>query len=137
MKLLMAIESQDNVENIGTTLAWASRAGYPLRIFIKESDHEQYETALAIAAAEHYLFFPANTLVVNDKPKAYAKREGFDLLLRLPDQLPSFSGKTKNINLDEEVLLFCKRMGEWRLLFNKNPLRKTKRYNDITMERIS
>lgn len=92
MKILVAIESTKRAEEMAhTTLRWAARAGFNLRIFIPDNrQRKKYQWAVDDANYHYWFNIPDSVIEAKSKvgtPMEYAKREGYDLLVLLPDNL--------------------------------------------------
>lgn len=136
MKILVAIESSENPKTLARrTLRWAARAGFNMRIFIPDdSQLPEYLAAVKEANYEWYLDLPDSVIVTKITPKQFAKDEGFDLILYLPDDMRKW--KTSLIH-EINVLEYARQVGAARLRFSKDPNKKYERFsNGAIMERI-
>lgn len=124
MKILVAIESSKRPRKLSkTTLRWAPRAGYDLRIFIPdETQREKYIQAIDNAKYDDYLDLQHDMLIIGDEPLFYAKKNNYDLLVLLPDDLKKW---TELPNLDAVVLEYAGDIGFARSIFGKNLKRKS------------
>lgn len=136
MKLLVAIESSD-IKLVNKSLRWAGRTGYALRVFVKGMDWEPYVDRLKEISENHYINLTQKNLVTDQTPEQYAADNNFDLVLKIPEARPAFSGKRKGINLDEEVMAFAKGVGEARLKLSQSPeLVSVSLKRGVTMSRV-
>lgn len=90
MKILVAIESDKNAEQLAhTTLRWAARAGFDLRIFIP--DRRQLKKYKKFLDEYNYYYWgnidEERSIVAKADPMEWAKANGYDLLVTLPDNL--------------------------------------------------
>lgn len=120
MKILMAVVADGKLTDLHRTLRWCARAGYDLRVFVSKYEHEQYESEMKTIEMEHYIYFEPEVLVIDKDPRKYARKHGYDLILNIPEGQPSFSGRKTRIVLDDEVLLFCEKVGLWRKRLGNN-----------------
>lgn len=121
MRILVAIESSENANTLAkTTLRWAPRAGYNMRIFIPDTGQlSDYQEAIAKANYDEYLDMHDGMIIIGQDPRQYAKQNGFDLLLLLPDNLASWGRKR---NLDKMIIEYAKDVGSARVkLTDANP----------------
>lgn len=89
MKILVAIESSKNSDELThTTLRWASRGGFNTRVFIPDKRQlDKYKRAIEEVNYHYYVDLPYEIIVPNQKPMDFAREEGYDLLVYLPDSL--------------------------------------------------
>jgi len=121
MKILVTVRSTNNAKTLrDRTLTWAPRAGYNFRVIIPdESEREAYEAAVQDAAYHHYLDITTSAIVVTqDSPQAYAKAEGYDLLVAIPDDLRAWK---RNRNRDKMIIDFAADIGAARSRMGKEP----------------
>ena len=120
MKIFVAIESSENPKTLSThTLRWAARAGFNMRIFIPDkSQLPSYLQAIEEANHNWYLALPNTVLVVGAEPKDYARQNGFDLLVSLPQDLRKWNPKA---NHGLNVLQYAADVGKVRTLFSQQP----------------
>lgn len=135
MKVLVAIEGKESPEILcKTTLRWAARAGFNMRIFVKPDQYEQYAEAIKDANYNHYLALSETALITNKTPKEFAKEEKFDLLLKIPDNLKKWISSK---DLDMNVLLYAKEVGIARQEFSEDKTKKQYVFtNGAIMERL-
>lgn len=136
MKILVACKTED-YKNIGDNiLRWAARAGYEFRLFVPYAKHKRFEKAIKDVNWDYYMALGASeTLVFRDDPEDYAKQNGFDLLVTIPDTLQSWRKGSRA--KPEEMALYVKAIGSGRKYFSENPKAKIKRWaNGVTMKRI-
>ena len=136
MKILIAIESSENPKKLSnSTLRWASRAGFDLRIFIPDDNQlEDYKKAVADANHNWYINVPETAIIVKTTPKQYAKENGYDLLVLLPDDLRKWKRLHSH---DRNVLEFATDIGIARLRFSKKPNKKIEVFsNGALMRRV-
>lgn len=135
MKIFVAIESSNNAKVLAnTTLRWAARAGFNMRIFVP-SEKQRRIYAAFIEEANHnwYLDLPDDVVVVGKSPKRFAEENGFDLLVRLPDNLRKWK---RWLNYDLNVLHYAADLGKTRIKF-ADPEKKVERFkNGATIERL-
>lgn len=144
MKILAAIEADGSMEKLDMTLRWASRSGYVVKVFINDNRITEdatrrelsaaYANALADANYHWYLALdPEADLVVGD-PMEYARDNGFDLLLRIPEGLELWRRRR---HFDGQVFFLCDSAGRARLEFSKKPGMRVKHWrNGAMMERV-
>lgn len=136
MRILVAIKSDKNSETLShNTLRWAGRAGYNLRVFIPDNRQlSKYQKAIDDVNYHYYMDIPY-TVIEKGDPLEYAKREGYDLLVLLPDDLPQW-GKTRHPDLT--VLKYANDIGAQRLLFSKYKKRDFKKFpNGASIQRVN
>lgn len=135
MKILAAIQSDKNATIMQDyTLRWAARAGYNMRIFIPDKRQlQKYEKAIEDANYHHYLALP-NTIIETGDPLEYAKKEGYDLLIYLPDNLEYWNKKGGQ---DLTHIYYAEDVGKARVLFSNNPKKKSHKFrNGAEMVRV-
>ncbi len=136
MKLLVAVKSSD-IRLVNKSLRWVGRTGYTLRVFVKGVDWEPYVDRLKEISENHYLNLTAKNLVTDYDPEVYARENGFDLLLEIPEARPAFRQKRVRINLDEEVMEFAKAVGAARKTLSENhELSSVTLRRGVTMRRV-
>lgn len=136
MKILVAIISDNNADVLAkSTIRWAGRTGFNTRVFIPDSSQlNTYKEAIEQANHNWYLDIPPSVLVVRTTPKVYAKRHGFDLLVKIPDNMNKWN---KWHNHDRNPITFAMELSKARGAFSRNDELKVWRFsNDIVMERI-
>ena len=136
MKILVAIEGQglDHKVMGDSTLRWASRAGYDLRIFIKNRQMRKYLEVLADANYHWYLGIDHTQIITNHKPMPWALEHGYDLLLRLPADLLNWRNRA---TMERQVFLYAEAVGKARLKFAQKPGKRVHRFaNGAIMERV-
>lgn len=136
MKILVAIQSSENPVTLSkTTLRWAARAGYNMRIFVPdESQVEQYQEAIADANHNWYLDLPPTVVIGNKAAKEFAKEESFDLIVYLPDNLRKWNPKLTH---DKNVIDYAVDLGAARVKFGSDPKKKLEKFiNGALMERV-
>jgi hypothetical protein len=123
MKILVAIESSKRAEEMAhTTLRWAARAGFNLRIFIPDNRQRKvYEKAVDDCNYHYYFNIPPTVLVAQNKegtPMEYAKANGYDLLLHLPDNLLDY----KSVRDDDKTFIeYAEDVAKARVQFGTKP----------------
>lgn len=135
MKILIAIESSNNSKKLAnTTLRWAARAGFNMRVFIPDATQlPVYKTALIEANYKWYLDLPDTVLEVLE-PKQFALKKGYDLIVYLPDDMLKWDNKKTH---DLNVIEYAKDLGAARLRFGKSPrMRELWFPNGAIMERV-
>lgn len=136
MKILVAIKSNKGAIKLRkNTLVWAARAGYNLRIFIPTPRQlRSYHRMIDQANYDYYLDLIYDVVLVGQNAKEYAKREGYDLLVCLPDDLPRWK---KGDGLDGTVLHYITDIGKKRVEFSKNPSKRVASFsNGVKMYRV-
>jgi hypothetical protein len=120
MKILVAIESTKRAEEMAhTTLRWAARAGFNLRVFIPDNrQRKKYEAAIDDANYHYYFSIPESVLVAGESPMEYAKREGYELLVSLPDNLLDYYAVEDD---DKSFIEYAEDVAKARVAFGKNP----------------
>lgn len=135
MKILVAIESSENPKTLAaTTLRWAARAGYDIRIFVPDdSQTDEYQHAIDDANYKWYLDLKESIIVSNTRPLDYAHDNGYDLILYLEDSMHKWK---RDINHELNVYEYAKDVGEARMRFNQDSNKDTERFaNGAIMER--
>lgn len=114
MKILVAINNPKDAKVLGnTTLSWAPRAGYNMRIFLPDdSKGQEYIEILSHVNYREYLDLHPAMLLVGYDPESYAREHGFDLLLTLPDNLKRWNNRR---NKDRMVIDYVSDVGAARL----------------------
>lgn len=136
MKILVAVQSSENPKTLGrTTLRWAARSGFNMRIFIPDDNQlGPYREALLEANHNWYLDVPPVVLVVGTSPLKFAADEGYDLVVLLPDNLNKWQPKHSH---DRNVIDFAADVGAARAEFAKQPDKKVWRFeNGAVMRRV-
>jgi hypothetical protein len=120
MKILVAIQSDNNAQILAKkTLSWAPRAGFNCRIFIPyEAQRQAYEAIIEDVNYNEYLDLQKSMIEVSLDPKAYAKAEGYNLLLLLPDNLRAWK---RNNNRDKMVIDYSIDIGAARKELSDSP----------------
>lgn len=138
MKILVAIQSSENADMLAhTTLRWAGRAGYNMRIFIPDdSQREDYEAALLEANHEYYLDIPESVIEIGKDPVQYAKDNQYDLVVFLPEGLSEWNKENK-LGLDKTVIDYAEDVGRARSTIGKDKRRQKVDFgNGAVMKRI-
>lgn len=128
--------SDKNSETLtDNTLKWAGRGGFNTRIFIPDKRQlSKYQKAVEDANYRYYLSLPYTVIEYGD-PLKYAKKEGYDLLVKLPDDLPYWG---KNDDPDKTVLEYSVEIGEQRVSFSKVSKRLFYKFkNGATIQRVN
>lgn len=136
MKILIAIISDKNSEALTDhTLKWAGRGGFNTRIFIPDKRQlSKYQKAVEEANYRYYLSLPYTIIEYGD-PLKYAKKEGYDLLVKIPDNLAYWGD---NEDPDRTVLDYSVEVGEQRVLFSKYDDRKFYKFkNGSSIQRVN
>ena len=141
MKILVAIESTKRAEEMAhTTLRWAARAGFNLRIFIPTNrERKTYEKYVDDANYHYYYSIPPSVIIAKSKegtPMEYAKANGFDLLVTLPDNLLDY--KTERDD-DKTFIEYAEDVAKARVKFGNEPdlmELALEQNNDCVMERV-
>ena len=135
MKILVAVISDKNSDNLSNgTMKWAGRAGFNTRLFLPNKRQvKKYLTAIDNLNYDHYLDLPYTVIETGD-PMKYAKKEGYDLLVTLPDNI-EFWGKSKNA--DKTVIDYAVSIGRARVWFAFHPKTTIKQLShNAYMERV-
>lgn len=113
MKILVAIESSENPTLLAkTTLRWAARAGFNMRVFIPDANQLQpYKDAIDNANYDHFLDLPESIVEVGSA-RDYAVKEGYDLIVYLPDDMRKWDTRLTH---DLNVLHYAKELGVARV----------------------
>lgn len=129
MKILVAIKSNNNAEMLSrSTLRWASRAGFNMRIFIPNREQlTAYQNAIDSANHEYYLDLNYAMIVVGESPRVFAIRQGYDLLLVLPDSLAEW---VEGDGLDGTVLHYATDVGKARQRYNRGSIKQIKDFGN-------
>lgn len=138
MKILVAVVTDKNYDEFAhTTLRWASRAGFNMRVFVPTYwQRHKYKAAVDEANYEYYLSVPHSILVVRQQPMDYARKEGYDLLVTLPDNLIQWSPDAAYDN-DKTVIDYAESLGKVRSSFSKNKRKQIHKWpNGARMERV-
>ncbi len=122
MKILVAIESDKQAMRMAhTTLRWAARSSYNMRVFIPDNRQRRtYEKAVDDANYHYYFDIPPTVIESNAKntPMEFAKAEGFDLLVTLPDNMLDY----RTVQDDDKTFIeFVTDVAAARSLFGKEP----------------
>lgn len=136
MKILVAIESSENPKKLSrSTLRWAARGGFNMRIFIPDdSQLEEYRAAINNANYMWYLDLPPTVVVSKITPEELAFQENFDLILYLPDNLHKWH---PHHNHDRNVIDYAADVGKARLLFRNDDNKFNHEFgNGALMERV-
>lgn len=124
MKILVAIESTKRAEEMAhTTLRWAGRAGFDLRVFIPDNRQRKvYERFVDDYNYHYYGFLEPEQVVVakskEGKPSQYAKAHGYDLLVLLPDNLLDYHTIQDD---DKSFIEYAEDVGKARAEFSLKP----------------
>lgn len=135
MKVLVAIESTKRAEEMAhTTLRWAGRAGFDLRVFIPDNRQRKVYERFVDDYNYHYYGFlePEDVVVAKSKdgdPMAYAKAKGYDLLVLLPDNLLDYHTIEDD---DKSFIEYAEDVGKARTEFGLKP-----DLEELTLERNS
>lgn len=139
MKILVAIQSSKRAEEMAhTTLRWAARAGFNLRIFIPDNrQRKAYEKYVDDANYHYYFNIPPSVIVAENKegtPMEYAKREGYDLLVLLPDNLLDYNTVAED---DKTFIEYAEDVAKARVELGMKPdLEQVDLKNDCVMLRV-
>lgn len=131
MKILVAVVSPSGKPADGA-LRLPGRAGYDFRLFVPKNKRRQAREA--IEDANYHWYLPTGKEVVYSKlpPLTYALKQGYDLLVTIPDNLEYWI-----TDLDNEVADFCTKIGSARLKFSQQPRKRIERLKKgVTMERV-
>lgn len=139
MKILVAIESDKNAEQLAhTTLRWAARAGFDLRIFVPDNrQSKKYKKYLD----EYNYYYWGNideerSIVTKQKPMDYAREHGYDLLVTLPDNLLDYYTEEDD---DKTFMEYTEDVAKARVEFGSNEAvmgSKLERNDKCLMERV-
>lgn len=139
MKILAAIKSSKNAEEMAhTTLRWAARAGFDLRIFVPDKRQlKKYKKYLD----EYNYYYWGNideerSIVTGQEPMDYARENGYALLITLPDNLLDYSVER---NDDQTFIDYAEDVAKLRVEFGNNPAlmgSKLERNDKCKMERV-
>lgn len=133
MKILTAIESDKRAEQMAhTTFRWAARAGFDIRVFIPNRHQlKKYHAAVDDANYHYYLVgrVAEEVVVPKERPTEYAKANGYDLVILLPDTLLDYSTVEDD---DKSFVEFAEDAGAARRQFSEDPnlMRLTLARND-------
>lgn len=136
MKILVAITSDNNSNELGeTTLVWAARAGFNLRIFIPtEHQRNEYQTMIDDLNHREYLDVSYAAIIAERFPAEFAIENGFDLLLELPDDMPEWNTEK---NKDKMVMDFAIDVARARKQFSTNDKKRQHDFNNgAIMQRL-
>jgi len=126
MKILVAVIGTNSTDLFKKTLSWAPRGGFNMRIFISEAEpKEDYLMAIDNANHEYYVDILPVSIIQGINAAEYAKNEGFDLLVELPDNMASWKPTDSE---DGTVYHFAKDVGIARTKLAKYPARKEIRF---------
>lgn len=139
MKILVVIQSSGSKfadQMAHTTLRWAGRSGFNTRIFVpNRRGFARYEKAVEDANYNYLLSIPYSCIIVKTDPLEYAKAEGYDLIVYLPENLVDW--RTSR-NDDKTVADYAEDVGAARVAFGKNPDMQEKVFeNGAVMRRVS
>lgn len=136
MRILVAIESSENHKKLANgTLKWAARAGFNMRLFVPdEAQAEAYREEIKHLNYNHYLGIPESFVVTGVDPEIYAKEQGYDLILWLPDDLKKWQSKLSH---ELNVIEYAKDVGAARADFNKDKSKTMHHFkNGAVMRRV-
>lgn len=135
MKILLAITSTNHDIVGDNALRWCGRLGFDIRLFIPKGKRFKYEDVLLDTNYHWYLDLPPIMLVTRTDAENYAKQHEYDLLLTVPEDLPSWR---KDLFLHPEEIAYChKSIGNARLEFAQKPKKRIKRWaNGCIMKRV-
>lgn len=127
MKILSVIVT-DNPKLLKKTVSWCSRAGFDLKIFVSSNKQmAAFENAIDQANYDDYLDIKYDMLVVGDKPKSYARENGYDLLLTIPEGLYAWK---RGVSKDRMIIDYAVDVGKARVSFSEDPKKKTHRFKN-------
>lgn len=123
MKILTTVKSTGRAEEMAhTTFRWAARAGQDIRIFVPKKELKAYQAAVDDANYHYYLVSRDEKEIVvsigNQSPMRYARDNGYDLIVELPDNLLDYSEEQ---NDDKGVIDFATEVGIARKEISANP----------------
>ena len=135
MKILVAVIGSRPKVLKGNTLRWASRAGFTFKVFITDEDNiDDFHDAIDEANHDYYLDVRFTTVINKLTPEQFAKENGYELVLYLPEDLPRWK---KGDSEDGTVLHFASDLGKARLAFSQDPNKKTRKFvNKAIMVRL-
>lgn len=113
MRILVAVIGKRSTD----TLKWAARAGFNLRVFVKNKSVAKWERRILDLNYDQYLDLPL-TVIETQEPEEFAKENGFDLLVMLPDNLKKWDEAD---SIDGTVYHYQKDIGIARKEFADQP----------------
>jgi hypothetical protein len=126
VKLILVVKTKNRPKTFAnTTLKYISRSGFDYCIYVKRGQFEKYWEAMKTAAYKYYLDIPGDVV---KKGKIQIPKK-YDIALYLPDNLKGFT--------DDNLLQFCRTVGEMRSAFGKNVKLKQKSIDDLNMVRCN
>lgn len=137
MKLLVAIQSKDRAQDLTKLLSWLGRSGFTTRLFVPEDQWKEYAAGLQNAEFEHYLNLQG-FLVISQDPYEYARKNGFDLLVLVPDKIAWLRRRwLRSRTTDGEAMEFGLEVRKARLKFSSDPeLRELRLPRNIKVIRL-
>lgn len=129
MKLLVAIPSKGRAKSIfKRTLRWVVRTGFDVRVFVEPGEIEEYRKWAVDANYQNYLDIRPDQFIdigkdngglshVRGVIKRFAIDNGYDLVFRMDDDVMRFTGRGKNKDDGEMILLFAAMVGACRRAF--------------------
>lgn len=135
VKILLAIEGKNHKKIADKALRFCGRTGYELRIFCKREKRSKFIEAIKDANYHWYLALREDQVITKIDPHTYARQNGFDLILFVPDSLNEWR---KNSAMKEwELKPMVKAIGSARVEFGKKSDLWTKHFkNGAIMVRV-
>lgn len=137
MKILVAIKASDHKILVDNSLRWAARAGFAIKIFPPRHNfnRKHWRNMLKDVNYHWYLDLQDSVIEPHSSPMKYAKQNGFDLLLTVPEDLETWR-RGKRFKPDE-VSQFAIAVGKARVEFGEKPRKTIKRWpNGAVMRRV-
>lgn len=136
MKILTAINSYYPKSIGDNSLRWASRGGFAFKVFAPKHKYKQFLEALNDCNYHWYTALSPDNLVIDSTPLQYAKDNGFDLLLLIPESLKSW--RASKFMKEDEIKIFYEAVASARGWFEKHPKATQKIFsNEAVMYRVS
>lgn len=135
MKILAAIKVTKPKKLADNSLRWVSRAGCDLVLFTAPFRHRKVIDAIWDANYHYYCGLDED-LIAFGKPMNFARNNGYDLLVTVPEDLQSWRKDSRF--RPREILYFAEALGKARKQFSQNPNKQIHRWkNGVTMERVN
>jgi len=145
MKILLACNSKDNYKTLydesgktakgiaDSTLRLFGRLGYAHRLFVPIRQQKKYYQAIKDCNYDWYYGLDKNIVLAGQTAEDHAKRNGFDLLVTIPDDLVIPVGKAE----DRYMIAFSRRIEQARVGFETGEYKKKKALGaGVIMEKI-
>ena len=135
MKILLAVESENNHKDIANQpLRLLGRVGYQSKIFVPVKQQKKYYRAVEDCNYNWYTAIPRTSVLAGQTADDHAKRNKFDLIVRVPDNLDIPVERKAE---QRYIIAFCKKLELARAKFNSGEYKKKRTLGaGVTVERI-